>query len=422
MIQATNELILGIDLNPEYAQVTYWHQSVREPMTLGMEEYTQLAAGLRQDENGFWSLWDGSFAASEEESTDLHRIAGVFRSVEAGETVESNGTVFEPEEILAVYLKQCIAGLKLLTENTKLQVMVSVRRLSETLNHVLIESLLRLGIDRRNIYVQDYLSSFFYYTINQKKELWMQDVALITCEEEAIVGYILRIDRSTKPAIARAKQIARQPMGDEVRDGRSDEEWKKEKDRLFFELLKKLFERRTVTVSYLMGDYFNKSWAIRSIQYLCSGRRAYQGMNLYSMGACYAAMERAGIRPGGEIIFSGDDMVDRNIGMEMCIRGKENYYPLVNAGVNWYEVHHVCEFIPCGEREIRVISRPMTPGDPVIHTMRLPGLPKRPDRATRLRMTVYFSSPSACHIDIEDLGFGGLYKSSGLSWSRDILL
>ncbi|MCD8362781.1 MAG: DUF5716 family protein [Lachnospiraceae bacterium] len=421
MIQATNELIVGIDLNPEYAQVTYWHQSVKEPLTLGMEEHTQLAAGLRQDENGFWSLWDGSDGASVE-NKDLHRILRVFGKVEAGETIESNGTVFAPEEILAIYLKQCMAGLKLLTENTKLQVMVSVRQLSETLNQLLVEALQRLGVDRKQIYIQDYLSSFFYYTIHQKKELWMQDVALLTYEKEAIVGYILHIDRSTKPAIAKAEPVACQSMDDAVRDGRADEEWKKEKDRLFFELLKKLFERRTVSVSYLMGDYFNKSWAVRSIQFLCSGRRAYQGMNLYSMGACYAAMERAGITAGGEIIFGGNDMVDRNIGMEMCIRGKENYYPLVNAGVNWYEVHHVCEFIPHGEREIRVISRPMTPGDPVIHTMRLPGLPKRPDRATRLRMTVYFSSPASCHIDIEDLGFGGLYKSSGLNWSRDILL
>jgi len=422
MVQAANELILGIDLNPAYAQVTYWHQSVKEPMTLGIEEHTQLPNGLRQDENGFWSLWDASLAVPEDESTDRHRIPSVFEKIEGGGTIESNGTVFAPEEILAIYLKQCVAGLKLLTENTKLQVMISVRQLSETLNRVLIEALQRIGVDRKQIYVQDYLSSFFYYTIHQKKELWMQDVALITFEEESIVGYILQIDRSTKPAIARVEPVARQPMGDEVRAGRSEEEWKKEKDRLFFELLKKLFERRNVATSYLMGDYFNKSWAVRSIQFLCNGRRAYQGMNLYSMGACFASMERAGILSGGEILFGGNDMVDRNIGMEMCIRGKENYYPLVNAGVNWYEVHHVCEFIPHGEREIRLISRSMTPGDPVIHTMRLPGLPKRPDRATRLRMTVYFTSPSSCHIDIEDLGFGGLYKSSGLSWSREILL
>ncbi|MCD7736396.1 MAG: DUF5716 family protein, partial [Lachnospiraceae bacterium] len=340
MIQATNELILGIDLNSDYAQVTYWHSSSREPVTIGAEENArQFATGLRQEENGAWSLWDGS-PATEGESGDLHRISDVYGKIERRETILSGDMVFEPEDLLAVYLNQCIADLKLLTSNTTLHVMITVRRLTEELNQVLVGALLRLGVDRKHIYVQDYLSSFYYYTVNQKKELWMQDVALITYEDEAIAGYVLHIDYSTKPAIAHVDRIARQPMNDEVRAGRSQEDWDKEKDRLFFELLKKVFERRTVSVSYLMGDYFNKSWAVRSIQFLCCRRRAYQGMNLYSKGACFAAMERAGITSIREIIFGGRDMVKRNIGMEMRIRGKESYYSLVNAGVNWYEVHH----------------------------------------------------------------------------------
>ncbi|MCC8051753.1 MAG: DUF5716 family protein [Clostridiales bacterium] len=419
MIQAKDELILGIDLNAEYTQVTYWHQSVREPETLGiLDGAGQMPAGLGQTEDG---------------------------------------TPSAPDELLAEHLRSCLADLKLLTDHTTLHVMVTVHQLDESLNQVIIQALQRIGVDRKHIYVQDYLSSFYYYTVNQKKELWMQDVALLTFEPDGendppaentavqdtssgsdgsggeapsertsfersgeIVGYVLHIDRSTKPAIATADPVARQPMTEEVRAGRSEADWRKEKDRLFFELLKKVFERRTVSVSYLMGDYFNKSWATRSIQFLCTGRRAYQGMNLYSKGACYAAMERAGLIPPREIIFGGLDMIDRNIGMEMRIRGKDSYYPLVNAGVNWYEVHHVCEFIPHDEREIRLLSRSMTPGDTTMHSMRLPGLPKRPDRATRLRMTVYFTSPSCCRVEVEDLGFGNLYKSSGLSWSRDI--
>ncbi len=99
-------------------------------------------------------------------------------------------------------------------------------------------------------------------------------------------------------------------------------DWNKERDRLFFELLKKLFERRTVTVSYLIGDYFSKSWAERSIQYLCFKRHAYQGQNLYSKGACYAAMERAGLIAERGILFGGRDMIQVNLQMEMRIRGE----------------------------------------------------------------------------------------------------
>ena len=422
MIHATNELILGIELNEAYAQMTYYHQSVKEPMTLGSPSGTdqfQIPMALRQRADGRWMLWDGA-PQDQKEEPDQHRISGIFGKIVRQEELSDRGTVFEPVPLLASYFGACMAQLKLLTQNTRIQVMVTVRELTEHLGDVIAEALVANGIDRKQIYVQDYLSSFYYYTVNQKKELWYQDVALLEYEDEAIVGYILHIDRNTRPALARVAKVARQPMDDAVRAGRNDQEWNREKDRLFFELLKKVFERRNVSVSYLMGDYFNKSWAERSIQYLCYKRHAFQGMNLYSKGACYAAMERAGLIPDRGILFSGRDMVTVNIGMEMNIRGKESYYPLISAGVNWYEAHHVCEFIPRGERELRFVSRHMSEGSLVTHSMRLPHLPQRPDRATRLRLTVYFSSPTHCHLEVEDLGFGELYRSSGLTWKREI--
>lgn len=422
MIQATNELVLGIELNEQYAQITYYHQSVREPMTLGASadaEHTLLPMGMCQDSRGEWQLWD----PQKKDGTDqMHGIDGLYEKLMRQEDILYHGRNYRPGEILAAYFRLCLARLKLLTQGTRLYIMVTVHELDEPWSNVIVEALELNGLDRRQIFLQDYLSSFFYHTINQKKELWYQDVALLTYEEEAIIGYVLHIDRSTRPAIATVDRVARQPVGEDVRAGRSEAEWKKEKDRLFFELLKKVFERRTISASYLMGDYFNKSWAERSIQFLCYRRHAFQGMNLYSRGACYAVMERIGLIEDHGVIFGGHDMIERNLGMEMRIRGKETYYPLVNAGINWYEAHHVCEFILDGEREIRIISQPMAEGESIVHMMRLPGLPSRPNRGTRVRMTVYFSSASCCHIEVEDLGFGGLYRSSGLKWQRALYI
>ncbi len=422
MTQATNELVLGIELNEQYAQITYYHQSVKEPMTLGASadaEHALLPMGMRQDSRGRWQLWDGKDGAKET-AQQQSGVTDLYNRIERKETVLCCGRSYEPQEFLAVYFQLCLSKLKLLTKDTKLQVMVTVRELDDWWSTVIVEALERNGLDRKQIYLQDYLSSFYYHTINQKKELWYQDVALLTYEDEAIVGYVLHIDRSTRPAIATVTPVARQLMNEEVRAGRGDIEWQKEKDRLFFELLKKVFERRNISASYLMGDYFNKSWAERSIQFLCYRRHAFQGRNLYSKGACYAVMERVGLTEGHGIIFGGRDMIERNLGMEMSVRGKETYYPLVNAGINWYEAHHVCEFILNGERELRVLSQPMAEGEKVVHMMRFPGLPSRPERATRLRMTVWFSSATCCHIEVEDLGFGGLYRSSGLSWKREL--
>lgn len=414
MIQATNELILGIEMNAQYAQVTYFHQSVREPLTM---DHVPMAVRLDADEQ--WHFWDGE--PQDTERPDLYRISDIYGKIERKESLEDQGKSYEPAELLGIYFRLCMDQIRILTQNTQVQVMVTVQELTDLWSTVIIGALERCKVDRKRIYVQDFLSSFYYFTVNQKKELWYQDVALLTYEEEKIVGYVLHIDKSTRPAIARVDRVAEQAVDENVRAGRKELEWNKEKDRLFFELLKRVFERRNVNVSYLVGDYFSKTWAERSIQYLCYKRHAFQGKNLFSKGACYAAMERAGLIPGRDILFGGRDMIEVNLGMEMNIRGKETYYPMVSAGINWYEAHHTCEFILNQEREIRLISRPMTQGGSVLHFMRLPGLPERVNRSTRLRMTVYFSSPSRCHVEIEDLGFGGLVRSSGMSWSREIL-
>ncbi|MDD6616893.1 MAG: DUF5716 family protein [Lachnospiraceae bacterium] len=421
MIQAANELMLGIDLRKEHAQVTYYHQAVREPLTLHAvpgEEQPFLPMALRMDSSGVWHLWDQKEDAAEE--GDRCRITGIYERIERQEETDAAGEQLSPAKLLELYFGQCRDLLRFVTSQTRIHVMVTVRNLTEQWSRVITEALEGIGIERKYIYVQDYLSSFYYYTVNQKKELWYQDVALLEYENETMIGYILHIDRSTRPALASVKEIARQSVSDEVRAGRTDSDWNKEKDRLFFELLKKVFERRTVSVSYLMSDFYSRDWAERSIQFLCYKRHAYQGQNLYSRGACYAAMERAGLIADRGILFGGGDMVTVNLGMEMRIRGKETYYPLVTAGVNWYEAHHVCEFIPAGEREIRIISTPMASGYPVTHMLHLTSLPERPDRTLRLRMTLYFTSVSQCHVEVEDLGFGGLYKSSGMKWERDI--
>ena len=55
MIQATNELILGIELNKNFAQITYFHQSVKEPVTLGMAgsgDQMMIPPALRQNAKG----------------------------------------------------------------------------------------------------------------------------------------------------------------------------------------------------------------------------------------------------------------------------------------------------------------------------------------------------------------------------------
>lgn len=385
MIQEKHDLFLGLQLCEAYAQLTYYNTTMKEPVTAssgqGGDTYLIPVAP---------SEWD---AASREE-----------------------GSV----EVLTEFFRRCFALVADLGDSPDIRIMVTVPELVSPLDERIPAALEQAGIERKYIFLQDYKSSFYYYTVNQKRELWKGDVALLEYQEETMSGFVLHIDRSTRPALATVEKVAEQFLDERVRDGRTEEEWDKERDRLFFELLKKVFERRNVTTSYLMGDYFDKAWAERSFQYLCYHRHAFQGRNLYTKGACYGAMERMGVISNPDMLFMGADIIHENLGMYLRVRGKEIYYPIVTAGVNWYEAHHICEFIPDGEDSITVITKPMKGGQEVSHILRLKNFPDRPNRATRLRMTVYFVSAGRCVLEVEDLGFGGFYRASGKKWKREI--
>lgn len=384
MIQERNELILGLQLCEAYAQLTYYNNMMREPVT----------ASPGGDENFPMDMPKEVWAAACGKEASL--------------------------DPLVDYLREVLGMVSSMGQIPDMRIMVCVPRLESPLDERIPEALGRLGILRKDVFLQDYKSSFYYYTINQKKELWNGDVALLEYQDEIMTGYVLHIDYATKPALVTVEEAGSQPVRETMREERTEEEWNKERDRLFFELLKKVFERRNVVTSYLIGDYFDQSWAARSFQYLCYHRHAFQGKNLFTKGACFAAMERAGLLTVPDLLFMGADIVHENLGIQMRIRGKEVYYPLVTAGVNWYEAHHVCEFIPDGEKRITIVTKPMTGGQEVSHVLRLTDFPERPNRATRLRMTVYFVSAVRCVVEVEDLGFGGFYRPSGKTWKREI--
>lgn len=399
MIEEKRDFILGLQLCRTYAQLTYFNSSMKEPSTICCQstqegQETSDPGNAKKNDSYLIKVRPEEWSSASEKTASL--------------------------EALKTLLERCLEKVGEKCRREDIRIMVTVPQLAAPLDERIPKALEELGVERKYIFLQDYKSSFYYYTVNQKRELWSGDVALLEYEEDTVTGYVLHIDRSTRPAIVTVEQAASQRMDESLRDGRSEEDWNRERDRLFFELLKKVFERRNVVTSYLLGDYFDKSWAVRSFQYLCYHRHAFQGKNLYTKGACYGAMERMGLNPTSELLFMGADIVRENVGMYLRARGKELYYPLITAGVNWYEAHHTCEIIPDGEEQITLITKPMTGGQEVEHVLRLKEFPNRPNRSVRLRLTVYFVSAKCCRVEAEDLGFGGLYRSSGKRWKREI--
>ena len=107
-----------------------------------------------------------------------------------------------------------------------------------------------------------------------------------------------------------------------------------------------------------------------------------------------------------------------DVGMDMRVMGAQASYPLIEAGRNWYECSAECELILDGTEELVFNATAMGETEKRRIGMRLPGLPKRPNKTTRLHVKLQYISQKECEITVTDLGFGEMFPSSGKVWDE----
>lgn len=383
-----NGIAVGFDLGRRNSQITFCGKT-GEPITV-------MAAGEDGGRNYLIPTPEGLFSKVEQKDE-------------------------QAEELLADYFSQCFALLKGAGSPKGMTVMVTMHEMKAVWADALRNALEMLGIPRKNILLQGHLESFYYYVMNQRKELSVYRVALLEYGRDNITAWELWTERRTKPVLVRTKRCFRLFLDGKARKGRGDAEWNKLRDDLLHKYLEKMFENTPFSSAYLVGKEFETGWMEKSLKFLCRKRHVFQGHNLYTRGACYAALEMTGEEHTKGTLYLCDDMVEHNLGMWMYVRGEFSYYPLVNAGINWYMAEHTCEFLMNDEKKLVLNSRSIQ-GEELEHIVELDGLPDRPPRATRIRLTVRFKAKDKCMIVAEDLGLGELYPSSKKKWEAVIKL
>lgn len=359
---------VGFDLGKEYSQICCWNNSMKEPVSVSV------VAGAEK-----------------------YRI---------------------PTESLELFLKKAMRLLKPYGKIHEAEAVVfSVADASEAWVEKIRQSAMRLmGVPESRIYVQTRQESFCAYVLSQPRELWRHQAVLFSCEGELLEASALNVNARTLPFLARTE---------------SQEDWKRpisglepqEKDEILTSMARKIFSERPVSSVFLIGDGFEGDWYEQSLKVLCGGgRRVFAGNNLFAKGACCRAVLEAGL--GGEktYVFLGQDKISYNVGLRTLNAGKSTIYTLLDAGQSWYEAKAECEALLYSGPVVEFILKPMQNGDTLKESLMLTGLPDRPSRATRLRISAEFLSVDRLRVQVSDLGFGELFPSSDLSWSEEVEL
>ena len=423
-----NLLFAGIELGNKISQISFCSSDHPEPETVsvvaGKEQYGIPTVLCKRFDVNQWFF--GKDAIKHGDGVEGVLIEDLVERAVNQEILELDGEKFEAVSLLALFVKRSLSLLNLAVGTDRPDyLMITVDRLDSRMVEVLNEVGKYLQMDREHVFFQSHVDSFYQYCMHQPEELRVHEVLVCDYREDGLRILRMECNRRTNPIVAFVEehefaQLKAEPLPEEepyrTRQAQN-------RDQLFEGILEKLLEGHIVTCVYLLGDGFTSDWCRESLRYMCRNRRVFQGSNLYSKGACYAVYEK--ILPGEiskKYIFLGKDKVKANVDIMAVSDGREQQYPLLDAGTNWYDVDKEWDFVLESGNELVFVITPLTGKDKKQLKMLLEGLPERPANAPRIHLHMQFQDEEHMSLEVTDLGFGEFFAPSGFRQEEIVAL
>ena len=284
---------------------------------------------------------------------------------------------------------------------------------TETLDDVQVDNLQKacrkLGLADDRFVLMDHEESFYYYVMTQKLETWNRSVGWYCFNGNEVTFRKMSMNSAVKPVLVTLAEPVKTKLREEP--GERDED--------FCGFIKETLGKDLYSSIQMNGEGFDQEWAQKSVKILCYQRRkVFYGNNLFAAGACAAGAERFIRHSLKEYRYISNAVVLTNIGMDMRVMGAPAYCPMIEAGANWYECRAYCELILDQTEELVFVVQKVGEEEKKRISMALPGLPKRPERTTRLSVKLQYISREQCQITVRDLGFGEMFPSTGKVWTE----
>ena len=408
------EYVIGYDLDSTMSQITW--RSLGEERDK-QETYAVPFLLCKKYQVNQWSYGEAARA---------DKIAGkgtvpehLLEKALKGEKVLLEGEAYDGTELVLLFVKKTLELLwQKIRKEQAVAFMFTVERLDKDMVKLLNRIVLEIGEMGRDVYYQSHQESFYQYVIHQPQEIWTKDVLALEYIAPYLKIYHMKLNKGTTPMVAfiENKEFPQMNLCTLKEEG-----WQEREDQRFYEFMEEILKGSFISSIYLIGDGFQGNWMKKTLDLICHRRRVFMGKNLYAIGASMAAREK--VRPDelvDKYIFLGKDRLKANVGMNLYIQGEESYYPLADGGQNWYETKKEWDLILEEGEAVSLMITPLNGKEVRNVNIILRGLPKRPKRATRIKMHLAFETEQKMIIQIEDLGFGEMFPSSGMRWTEEI--
>ena len=411
--------IIGYEINEKTCQISFYNEKDLEPDTLEVDTdnyQIPLIIGKLRDT---WAY--GKEAKRLVTIKDGFTATRLLSKSLAGDKIEFGEETYDAVWLLSQFIQMSLQSFPEIDG-----IVFTVPSLSEEMAQMLRGIAVRMNIDKRNIFIQDYKESFCNYLFYQPKELWQYDAALFCCDRNEIKAYMLR---RLRPGLGGGKTTF--VTVDEVASAHMkelamvypvlNEDKEKEAVELFRKFIVSVFYIRFVSSVFLTGEGFEHDWYPKSLRVLCNGRRAFIGNNLYSKGACYTAYRKLYMHIENPVYLSEDKLTDQ-ITVNMRVGGQEMWYPIVSWGNHWYESNNQWEVLMEDVEDIELRIESLVQGNVRTETLSLDGFPKRAEYSMRLQLETLFLDEKTCRISVRDAGFGDFFPATDFHAEKTIHL
>ena len=418
--------ILGYDLNDSMSQISYFelNESVPETVASDAEEERLGIPTVLSKRKGVaqWEFGTAAIKASQTGTATL--VDQLLNFAASGAKMEIEGEAYDATDLLILFVRRSLNLLSMVLTPSEVECMIiTVASLEGRLVDVVERIANAMPVDRDKIIIQTYEESIYYYLLHQPKDLWERDVCVFDYSGPHLKAYELWMNRATTPVVAFVDRtdfneikMPKYMMKEEESIEKADRI-----DEMILQISHDYFANKSVGTVFLLGEGFEGGWCNKTLKFMCMGKRVFQGRNMYSKGACYCGKDKA--HPcdlNKEYVFLGPDKLKFNLGLNMVVAGEEEYIAVADAGENWYDSGVTYDLVLGETKKVPLIMTPLDGKGAEEIEIELSGLPDRPAKASRLRLTVSFESENRMKIEVQDLGFGEFFPSTGKKWEKII--
>ena len=274
-------------------------------------------------------------------------------------------------------------------------------------------------IPRDRVHLISHTESFVYYVMSQKREVWSNQVGMFDLTNQSLRYYELKVQRGLRQmqVVADCENLE-EGFHLDVLDNTAGARLA---DRILCSCADRILQKRLFSAIVLTGKGFeNTEWAPEFMKQVCSRRRLFVENSLFSKGALMKAADYLQEKSSYPFICICEGRLKTTVSVKVLNHDKEGQLVLAAAGDNWYEAKSTVDFIVTGNPEVEFTISPLDPKKKKLVKIGLEDFPKRPDRTTKIELSLGFSDDRTMVAVIKDKGFGEIFPAEDVMIKQEV--